>query len=87
MPMTTWYGIQLNAEGCVSHLDLDGHVGFNQVLIGSGNGLNGELPNELWDLTELEQLSLSDGNIGTITGTIDDQLLMTKYCHETVDKS
>lgn len=73
-PMTSWYGVGLNNDGCVAYLDLDGHVEFGRVFIGSGNGLNGTLPDELWNLEELEQLSLS----GIIRGKIDEQLLNLK---------
>ncbi len=42
-PMKTWYGVFVNAEGCVTCLDLDGDANCNLLGFG-GNGLKGVLP-------------------------------------------
>jgi len=61
-PMSTWYGVTLNAEGCVISLNL----GSNQ--------LNGTIPTELGNLTNLQSLSLGanelNGNIPTELGNL-----------------
>jgi Leucine-rich repeat (LRR) protein len=67
-PIDTWYGIQTNANGCVTCIDLDGIVncsgwGHNAT----GNNLVGSIPPSLVNLSQLQFLSLA-GN--QLTGTI-----------------
>ena len=50
-PLAEWDGVKLNREGRVSVLSL------------SANGLSGELPASLADLTELEELYLADSPV------------------------
>jgi hypothetical protein len=64
-PMTSWYGVSLNAIGCVTCIDLDGGVNcYNQGGVG-GNNLVGTIPN--LNLPNLEDISLGwnqlSGNI------------------------
>ncbi len=51
-PMDNWYGVILNAEGCVVEINLD------------NNNLTGSLPNELSQLEELERLSVANNSLG-----------------------
>lgn len=57
-PMDSWYGIELNAEGCVSCIDLDGYLSCNSTLGGNapGNGLSGSVPDI--SMAHLKHLSL-----------------------------
>lgn len=58
-PMSTWYGVVTNEDGCVTELQLD------------NNSLTGSLPPEIGDLTELIDLSLFSNFIsGDIPGQI-----------------
>jgi hypothetical protein len=41
--MTTWYGIKLNASGCVECIDMDGTVNCFDSYTGKGNNLVGTL--------------------------------------------
>lgn len=47
-PMNTWYGVSVNAEGCVLRLILD------------ENNLAGQLPSEIGDLSSMERLFLNN---------------------------
>ncbi len=58
-PVSTWYGVTLNANGCVTNLELN------------NNNLNGSMPAELGALTEVEWLEL-DGN--NLSGNIPPEL-------------
>lgn len=63
-PMTTWYGVTLNQNGCVSCLDLDGGaVDCNSLASRTGIGLVGTLPDSIRLLTNLVRLSVQ-GNTG-----------------------
>ena len=55
-PMDSWYGITLNAEGCVARVVLE------------LNGLNGNLPAALGNLTQITELSL--GNNINLVGAL-----------------
>ncbi len=52
MPVTTWFGLGFDADGCLLSIDLD------------KNNLSGELPEDLRYLRTLQHLSLADNNIG-----------------------
>jgi len=74
-PIDTWFGVTLNAEGCVTRLVLDDNnlVGAIPTALGdlhqlnklilSGNNLTGFIPPELGQLTELTVLSLNNNNL------------------------
>jgi Secretion system C-terminal sorting domain len=68
-PMTTWYGVTLNATGCVACIDLDGIEDCNATS-GQGNNLNGTIPN--LNLPNLQTLSLQRGAFANafLSGTI-----------------
>ena len=55
-PMREWYGVILDSTGCVQKLILNG-----------GRGLSGELPDQVFNLENLEVLELFGNNL---TGTI-----------------
>ncbi len=58
-PVSTWYGVTLDTEGCsVVCLDLDGNPDC-QIGSLSGNNLVGFVPEEIGDLIELRYLNLS----------------------------
>lgn len=67
-PMTSWYGVTLSIDGCVTQLDL------------SSNNLNGTIPPELEDLSNLEQLLLANnqlsGNIPPELGNLASLLIL-----------
>ncbi|QWX84828.1 T9SS type B sorting domain-containing protein [Cellulophaga sp. HaHaR_3_176] len=66
-PLSTWYGVTINSNGCVVGIDL------NDTNISTGsNNLSGTLPIEMADLTELTYLDLYDGNLN---GSFPDFLL------------
>jgi Leucine-rich repeat (LRR) protein len=67
LPMTTWFGVTLNAQGCVSCLDLDGESQCNASIGSGGNNLVGTIPASLDSLQSLTTLSLSRNRL---TGTI-----------------
>ncbi len=58
-PMSTWSGVTLNADGCVSELDLTGYA------------LNGVLPPSIGDLSELTKLFIP---YNFLTGTLPAEL-------------
>ena len=67
LPMTTWFGVTLNAQGCVSCLDLDGVVDCGYSTNTSGNNLVGTLPTSLDSLQNLIGLQLA---FNRLTGSI-----------------
>ncbi len=57
--MNTWYGVNINAQGCVTQINL------------SNNGLKGVIPEEIGNLGQLNRLFLFTNNIsGTIPLTL-----------------
>jgi len=79
-PINTWFGVSLNNEGCIKCLDLDGYYSCddNLLIIGNGNGLNGFIPDEIWQLDLLEYLSLSQGLESDLIMQLNDNLLNFK---------
>lgn len=89
-PLDSFYGVTLNAFGCVVGLDLDGYIDPNcPNCWGGGNNLAGTLPASTWNLMELKQLSLISnnaltGSISPNVGTlIDLESLLLGYCQFT----
>ena len=63
-PIDTWYGVRLNADGCVECLDLDGTVNCGgRNALDSGNELSGYIPLGFDSLLYLERLDLSNNSI------------------------
>jgi len=61
--MDSWYGIELNGDGCVTCIDMDGDIDcLNRSTI-TGNNLVGELPNELGNLVNIRNLTLSGNEL------------------------
>ncbi len=68
--MDTWYGIQLNANGCVTCMDMDGDFNcFDDY--STGNNLSGVLPSAIGNLSDLIFLDLSANELsGSIPNEI-----------------
>ncbi len=66
-PITTWYGIRTNTEGCVTYIDLDGNADFNTG--GSANATGNKLTGQLPTLTFSELLYLFLDN-NQLSGTL-----------------
>ncbi len=64
--LSEWYGIEVDADGCVICIDLDGNADCD-VNSASGNSLNGIIPQEIGDISRLRTLNLSHNNL---TGSI-----------------
>ncbi len=71
-PMDTWFGVKLNASGCVECLDLDGEAECG-ITVSIGNGLGGSIPAKIGNLDSLKILCLGNNRItGSIPSTIFD---------------
>lgn len=68
MPMDTWHGVGLSADGCVITLETDGTIDGEPTW--GGNNLNGTLPQELEDLLDVKELIISYNS--NLTGSIPD---------------
>ena len=64
-PMSQWFGVEVNEEGCVTCLDLDGIADCNNNSnnTNSGNNLQGTLPLSIGDLKDLTALYLSNNSL------------------------
>ncbi len=70
-PLDTWYGIETDAEGCVTCIDLDGSGQCIVTTNSSGNNLIGNIPPELGQLTRLEDLIFA---YNSLSGSIPPEL-------------
>ena len=70
-PLNTWYGIELNLDGCVTCIDLDGESSCGPQSITNGNNLIGELPSRIGDLKDVQYLYLARNSI---SGSIPKQI-------------
>jgi len=80
-PMDQWYGVEINEEGCVTCLDLDGMAdcSSNQESTNTGNNLNGTIPLSIGDLEDLEALYLNNNALkNELPSTIGYLLKMTE---------
>src|SRR5688500_12613874 len=60
-PMSSWYGVTLNGDGCVQCIDLDGDVNCSSATFNNaGNNLIGQIPAEMGNLSQIEYLSLGN---------------------------
>ncbi len=76
-PISTWYGIELNAQGCVECLDLDGGTGCSNTSNSGGNNLTGTLPESIGQLKNCIQVNLSNN---FISGSIPDSIIGLRAC-------
>jgi hypothetical protein len=63
-PISTWYGITVNAQGCVTCIDLDGEPGCTNNWSLVGNNLIGSLPD--LNMLNLTSLYISSNQLTTI---------------------
>ena len=71
-PMSTWFGIMLNSEGCVQCIDLDGAVDCSSAFFNNaGNNLIGQIPSSLGSLSEVNFISLGNNSL---TGSLPSSL-------------
>ncbi len=68
-PISTWYGIRTNAQGCVTGIDLDGTPEFT-LSPSNGNNLIGTLPNLNLPFLQILILSSSAQFGNRLTGSI-----------------
>ncbi len=69
--LNNWFGVETNADGCVTCLNLSGPSDPCLESNGSGNNLVGSIPNIIGELSHLEHLNLS-GN--ALIGEIPDEI-------------
>ena len=72
LPIRDWYGVHLDADGCVTCIDMDG--GSNDCwadYASDGNNLQGTIPYQIGDLGSLKKLYLTNNQI---TGSIPSEI-------------
>ncbi len=76
--VSTWYGVEVNTDGCVTCLDMDGNLNCQAVCCYGGNNLIGTIPTEIGNLSNLTHLSLSsNGLMNAIPASIGDLNALT----------
>lgn len=63
-PMDTWFGIRINADGCVDAIDLDGNANGVYGYTPSIQEVEGTLSPEIAGITQLSNLIIARGNLG-----------------------
>lgn len=62
-PINTWFGVQLNADGCIECIDLDGNPDCRNVIFSLGNNLSGDISTLNLQFSQIKKLILT-GNSG-----------------------
>ena len=65
-PIDEWFGINVDTEGCVIQIDLDGNPDFNNRTSTSqsvGNNLVGTIPDEIGELTNCLTINIAGNNL------------------------
>jgi Leucine-rich repeat (LRR) protein/PKD repeat protein len=75
-PVDSWFGIQVNELGCVTHIDLDGNPDFrfNSNNGGGGNNLKNELPKTFGQFSSLTYLNLQQNSL--LEGFLPEDILL-----------
>jgi gliding motility-associated-like protein len=68
-PISTWYGVFVNSDGCVVGLDFDG-VNDGSGNHGAGNGLKGAFPDAVFNMSALKTLFLSGNSVISLPNAI-----------------
>ena len=61
-PINTWFGVKLNAQGCVECIDLDGDANCT-ISVGIGNRLSGSITPRIGELSALKFLYLGNNRL------------------------
>ncbi|MEY4903259.1 MAG: hypothetical protein RLZZ292_1074, partial [Bacteroidota bacterium] len=82
LPLSEWYGIQTNANGCVTGIDLDGTPTWSLPgAWNAGNNLVGTIPSSLGSLGSLNYLSLAGNNLsGGIPSSLGNLVHLVHLC-------
>ncbi len=76
-PLDQWFGVETDAQGCVTCLDLNGVIQCTSapLIERLGNNLIGELPDEIGLMEQLVKLDLDNNQLtGSIPSTISDMI-------------